>query len=217
MRLHRHYKGKAYRLIGTVKHSETLEDLTLYECLYDNPLGRQWVRPKAMFEGDLEVGGVRRRRFQPARLDIQSATAVSPAHLEIIAQVARESLGEWKPEPFQQRLKSQSRVHVAVALVDDEPAGFKIGYEESAGTFYSWLGGVRPKFQGAGVAKALMDEQHRWCRAQGYRTLHTKTLNRFQAMLIFNIKSGFEITGTEPSDVGTKILMRKFLSAEALR
>ena len=58
---YRHYKGGMYRVEGTVRHSETLEPLTLYRALY----GEQglWVRPAAMF---LEVGmfaGVRQPRF----------------------------------------------------------------------------------------------------------------------------------------------------------
>jgi hypothetical protein len=40
---YRHYKGMLYEVIGTVRHSETLEPMTLYRALY----GEQglWVRP----------------------------------------------------------------------------------------------------------------------------------------------------------------------------
>jgi hypothetical protein len=47
--IYRHYKGKLYQVHRVVKHSETLEDLVLYETLYDNPAGAFWVRPLAMF------------------------------------------------------------------------------------------------------------------------------------------------------------------------
>ena len=50
---YRHYKNKLYKVIGVVRHSETLEELVLYEALYEalyaNDLGKLWVRPKAMF------------------------------------------------------------------------------------------------------------------------------------------------------------------------
>ena len=46
---YRHYKDKLYKVLGTVRHSETLEELVLYEALYQNPSGNLWVRPKAMF------------------------------------------------------------------------------------------------------------------------------------------------------------------------
>ncbi len=47
--IYRHYKGQHYRLLGTARHSETLEEMVYYECLYDNPNGQFWVRPLVMF------------------------------------------------------------------------------------------------------------------------------------------------------------------------
>jgi hypothetical protein len=41
--------GKLYNVIGVAKHSETLEDLVVYETLYDNKLSKLWVRPKPCF------------------------------------------------------------------------------------------------------------------------------------------------------------------------
>ncbi len=60
---YRHYKGGEYEVLGTVRHSETLESLTLYRALYG--AGGLWVRPAAMFGETIEVEGVRRRRFAP--------------------------------------------------------------------------------------------------------------------------------------------------------
>lgn len=47
MEYYRHYKGHYYRLIGAARHSETLDEMVVYQALY----GEQalWVRPKAMF------------------------------------------------------------------------------------------------------------------------------------------------------------------------
>ena len=60
--LYRHYKGGQYRVLGTVRHSETLEPMTLYQALY----GQQglWVRPAAMFAGKVVIDGVAQPRFQ---------------------------------------------------------------------------------------------------------------------------------------------------------
>jgi hypothetical protein len=60
--LFRHYKGKNYRFLGLVRHSESLDELVLYEALYENKLGRFWVRPLDMFFGKIEDG---RLRFEP--------------------------------------------------------------------------------------------------------------------------------------------------------
>lgn len=61
--IYEHYKGKHYRVLSLVRHSETLEELVHYECLYPNENGQFWVRPRALFEGTLMVDGVERPRF----------------------------------------------------------------------------------------------------------------------------------------------------------
>lgn len=59
--LYRHYKGLLYEVVGTVRHSESLESMTLYRALY----GEQglWVRPAAMFNEEVVIDGIRQPRF----------------------------------------------------------------------------------------------------------------------------------------------------------
>jgi hypothetical protein len=58
---YRHYKGMEYDVVGTVRHSETLEPMTLYRALYgENGL---WVRPAAMFLEEVVIDGMRQLRF----------------------------------------------------------------------------------------------------------------------------------------------------------
>jgi cupin 2 domain-containing protein len=59
---YRHYKGKEYTVIGTARHSETLEELVVYrqEC---GEYGL-WVRPKAMFAETVNIEGKDVPRFQ---------------------------------------------------------------------------------------------------------------------------------------------------------
>lgn len=61
--IYKHYKGKEYRVIGEAKHSESLEDLVLYEPLYES-ISKYWVRPKYMFEEEVEVNGKKVKRFK---------------------------------------------------------------------------------------------------------------------------------------------------------
>jgi hypothetical protein len=58
---YRHYKGGEYEVLGTVRHSETLEVLVLYRALYGER--GLWVRPHAMFFSDVVVDGTARPRF----------------------------------------------------------------------------------------------------------------------------------------------------------
>lgn len=62
--LYKHYKGNRYKAHGVVKHSETLEELVLYETLYENKLGKMWVRPKDMFLEYIQVDGQEVPRFE---------------------------------------------------------------------------------------------------------------------------------------------------------
>lgn len=53
-----------YRAIGVALHSETLEEMVVYECLYDNPRSKLWVRPKKMFMEKVILNGKKVARFK---------------------------------------------------------------------------------------------------------------------------------------------------------
>jgi 8-oxo-dGTP diphosphatase len=59
---YRHFKGNEYLVLYQAKHSETLEDLVVYQTLY----GERgiWVRPLEMFLGQKEVKGKLVNRFE---------------------------------------------------------------------------------------------------------------------------------------------------------
>ena len=61
---YQHYKGHYYRVIGIAKHSETLEEMVIYETLYDNPKSKLWVRPLKMFLEKVEISGKKISRFE---------------------------------------------------------------------------------------------------------------------------------------------------------
>ena len=60
---YRHFKGNVYRVLHIAKHSETLEDIVVYQAMYGEK--GVWVRPKAMFEEEIERDGKTFRRFEP--------------------------------------------------------------------------------------------------------------------------------------------------------
>jgi len=62
--LYQHYKGMKYRVHSLVKHSETLEWLVFYECLYENPQAQLWVRPLKMFLESVQVNSETIPRFK---------------------------------------------------------------------------------------------------------------------------------------------------------
>lgn len=60
--LYEHYRGNKYRVLGVSRHSETLEELVVYQALYgDYGL---WVRPISMFQEKIEIDGQMMPRFR---------------------------------------------------------------------------------------------------------------------------------------------------------
>ena len=60
--LYEHYKGFRYKVIAVARHSETLEELIVYQALYGE--GGIWVRPLAMFLENIEINGQFQLRFK---------------------------------------------------------------------------------------------------------------------------------------------------------
>lgn len=45
-KIYKHYKGNLYKIIAIGKHSETLEEMIVYQSVKD---GQVWIRPKTMW------------------------------------------------------------------------------------------------------------------------------------------------------------------------
>ena len=56
-RTYKHFKGNLYKVIGFAKHSETLEDMVVYQPL---KTGDNWVRPVGMWNETVDVKGTLR-------------------------------------------------------------------------------------------------------------------------------------------------------------
>ena len=57
---YKHYKGNMYKVIALAKHSETLEDMVVYQSVKTNEI---WVRPKRMWSEIVDDKGT--LRFTP--------------------------------------------------------------------------------------------------------------------------------------------------------
>jgi hypothetical protein len=211
-KLFHHYKNKPYKFIGYAKHSETLEDMVIYETLYENNQGRIWVRPQKMFFEKVQLQNKLTPRFQEIPIVIESTTEVTAAQTETIRELSQKIFGEWDMEWFHSTLNNHKILHLAMASINGQYVGYKLGYGRNQKMFYSWLGAVSPEYRSLGIATELMRVQHGWCRENGYTKVQTETQNRFSSMLQLNIKTGFEIIGTHLSSKGgLQIVMEKKL------
>jgi len=60
--IYEHYKGNRYKVLGVSHHSETLEELVVYQALYGD--GDLWVRPIDVFFDEKEIDGKKVPRFK---------------------------------------------------------------------------------------------------------------------------------------------------------
>jgi len=61
--IYEHYQRKLrYKILAVARHSETLEELIVYQALYGE--GDVWVRPLAMFLENVTVSGESQPRFK---------------------------------------------------------------------------------------------------------------------------------------------------------
>lgn len=212
-RFYKHYKNKPYKFHGIVRHSETLEEMALYETLYKNDLGSLWVRPKDMFFEDVEINGARRPRFEKIKFNFHSSENVVEKDVEGIKEIYRSAFNkELNTEKFHSKLHLHSRGLFLTAFEDDRLVGFKLGYAQDSRLFYSWMGAVLPSYQSLGIASELMTLQHEWCRTNGFGKIETRTRNQFAAMIRLNLKFGYSIIGTQAGeDDGIKLILEKVL------
>ena len=139
---YRHYKGKEYAVVGTARHSETLEELVVYRREYgDHGL---WVRPKQMFLETVKVGGQDVPRFQRLTPDgDRGREAVKNAF---------DDLPQHLPKELVQALLSAAHVRIEriISHGHASPAGFWYDHDK-----HEWVmvlkGAARLRFEDAAV------------------------------------------------------------------
>jgi len=111
-----------------------------------------------------------------------------------------------------EKLERKEGLLCLLAIEAKRIIGFKLGYIHPDGVFYSWLGGVHAAKRGQGIASLLMRQQHTCILAMGFKKVRTYGRNERKAMLITNLKHGFDIVSTFVDDKGRhKIVFEKLL------
>jgi predicted GNAT superfamily acetyltransferase len=146
------------------------------------------------------------------RIEIIEGEAVR-AMADELAALCADVFDTFDPAYLTARLVHAADPGLVVARGEDGALiGFKLGYRRGT-TFYSWLGGVRPSHRRRGLAAELMARQHAWAAGAGYRHVETRSRAPNAAMIILNLRSGFQITGFEQDSEGRgEVIQRKALN-----
>ncbi len=59
--IYRHFKGNEYKVLFSARHSETMEEMIVYQALYGEY--GIWVRPAKMFDETIIKNGETIKRF----------------------------------------------------------------------------------------------------------------------------------------------------------
>ncbi len=124
---------------------------------------------------------------EPAEVCIEQ---VAGDMIPVIAKLNRDIFGE------ERVIHSFDRKNLLLllAMVDNLPVGFKVGYSKSERVFYSAKGGVLPEFRGDGVARVLLYSMMDHAREQGFRRFAFDTFpNKDPGMTILGLKEEFRV------------------------
>lgn len=131
----------------------------------------------------------------------------------LVWQQISEFENAYPKSEYENRLNDVKHL-ILTAYLNKKPIGFKIGYETpTKQNFYSWMGGVLPKYRQLGVAEKLSDCQEQWAIKTGYQRILVKTRRKHTAMIKLLQKYGFLQIGIIPynPDEETRILYEKKL------
>jgi GNAT superfamily N-acetyltransferase len=96
-----------------------------------------------------------------------------------------------------------------LAREGEDWVGFKLGYRRGPDLLYSWLGGVHPRLRSRGVASALMVRQHDQAASLGYKWVETRTRAANNAMIVLNLRHGFQVAGFESDPGGAPVVIQR--------
>ncbi len=114
---------------------------------------------------------------------------------------------------FERRFRGRYNTLMMIASLDEQPAGFFIGFELKPTVFFTWLYGTLPDFARQGVASQLMEAVQAWAKDHGYVSIRMECHNQHRPMLHLGIKQKYDIVGIrwDPDRGDNLVLFEKML------
>lgn len=122
--------------------------------------------------------------------------SVGPGELSLLADMYSNIFSPPQDEAFfQRRYHGRYNVSLFVAMLDEQPVGFNIGYELRPSTYYCWLCGVLPDARRLGVATQLMQAQQAFAVDHAYTIIRFECRSQHRPMLHLAITEGYDPVG----------------------
>ena len=121
---------------------------------------------------------------------------VGPGELGLISDLYNQVFNPPQTDGyFRRRFEGRHNISLLVALMEEQPVGFIIGYELMPSTYFSWIAGVLPDARRLGIATQLMQDQYSWASDHGYQLLRFECQNQHRPMLHVAINEGYDLVG----------------------
>lgn len=121
---------------------------------------------------------------------------IGPGDLGIVAELYNQIFAPPEKEDyFRRRFHGRNNVSLLLALLDERPVGFSIGFELMPSTYFMWLSGVIPDARGMGIAVQLLNALSAWAQDHHYDVMRFECLNQHRPMLHVAISEGFDLVG----------------------
>jgi hypothetical protein len=216
--LYRHYKNKLYKYLGVARHSETLEELALYEALYENKQGQIWVRPKEMFFEKVVIENQEQDRFAPQeiivtplKINLELLNSSNPL-LNQTLNLYAALYGSQHAVRLSERLLSKKNAYIHVVELNQKVIGFRIGYESQNKCYYLWMEGIHPQFRNLEMAPFVLKQVMEWAHLLGFKKVRAISSSRQNHRIINFLEEGFYIKGSfSESNNKTRLLLEKHL------
>lgn len=122
--------------------------------------------------------------------------AVGPGEIGLIGELYNQVFSPQQDEQFfRRRFQGRHNVSMLVALLDERPVGFIVGFELMPTTYFSWVCGVISDARRMGIATQLMQAQQGLARDHHYGTIRFECQNQHRPMLHVAIKEGYDLVG----------------------
>jgi GNAT superfamily N-acetyltransferase len=125
-------------------------------------------------------------------IEIRENLSLFDDAFSIHQQIPEFQINSTARDQLTERIHNAKHPLILVAYVDNQPAGYLIGYERNS-SFYIGLAGVLPNYRRLGILVQLMNRTEQWAVKENYNSLTIKTRNCFKSMLIFLISRHFKL------------------------